>query len=235
MIELPLRGAVIRDKQLVIPLGAEVLEGLKQRVLTPRTLILDDGRTITDKQRKKVYALLRDISLYSGHDRAYTKEYFKAQFCFVYDLPMFSLSTVDRTTARKFIDFLIWFMVSRNIPCQNRLAELCEAEDIDRYLYYCLLYKQCCVCGRRGDHKAFHFHHCGESRTGMGRKATEIPLPGLWGMALCWEHHDEIHQGPEQEFFEKYHVYPIRVDQKIAEQYGHYRRDVENDVGKIMG
>ena len=52
MIELPLRGAVIRDKQLVIPLGAEVLEGLKQRVLTPRALILDDGRTITDKQRK---------------------------------------------------------------------------------------------------------------------------------------------------------------------------------------
>ncbi|MGI5958989.1 MAG: putative HNHc nuclease [Massiliimalia sp.] len=227
MTELPLKGAKLQNGNLIIPLNLEISRKVEQKILLPKSLMMEDGRTITDKQRKKIYAMLSDIALWTGYDKPYTKELFKDEFCFANDLHPFSLSTVDRTTAREFISYLILFAVYHNIPCKNRLAELCEAEDIGRYLYACLLYKQCCVCGKRGDQKALHFHHCGESRVGMGRQSTDIPLVGLQGMALCWEHHDEIHMDAEQVFFEKYHVYPIRIDQKIAEQYKNYRQSEE--------
>ena len=40
---------------------------LEKRKITQAEVRLDDGRTISADQRRKIYATLRDISMYTGH------------------------------------------------------------------------------------------------------------------------------------------------------------------------
>lgn len=207
---------------LSIPISKKVKQELEQKHLTPSLLYLNDQNAITELQRRKAYALIGEVAAWSGYDKTYLKDMLKDDFCFRNELPPISLMDVDRTTASEFISYLVDFCVYHNVPMRRKMTEYCD--DIERYLYACLLYKQCAVCGRRGEQKTLHFHHCGASRTGSKGKSTDIPLVGLQGMALCWEHHHEIHCDAEQVFFDRYHVHPIVVDQRIAAQYKHYRQ-----------
>ena len=66
---------------------------------------LNDGRTISAIQRKKIFALIRDISLWSGHEPEYIRQYFTWDFCQKYGCGWFSLSDADMTTAKDFITY----------------------------------------------------------------------------------------------------------------------------------
>lgn len=55
---------------------------------------LDDGRRISIDQRKKIYATLRDISEYTGHEPEYLKELMKFSFMGETGKEHFSLSVV---------------------------------------------------------------------------------------------------------------------------------------------
>ncbi len=58
---------------------------------------VDDGRRISSEQRKKIYALCRDISDYTGHDVEDLKEnILKVGFMIKEDRDYFSLSDVDQ-------------------------------------------------------------------------------------------------------------------------------------------
>ena len=172
----------------------------------------DDGRTITADQRKKTYAIIGEISRWSGYFPEEAKEWLKFYFTAIYgQLEYFSLSDCSVTTAREFISYLIDFCLRYDVPCRDSLKDL--TDDIGRYLYSCLVNKRCCICGKPAD-----FHHCEGSRVGMGRDRTEVPLLGVDGMALCREHHTECHTIGEETFCNKHYVYGLKIDDELLEK-----------------
>ena len=80
-------------------------------------LLINDCRMISRKQQKKIYALCRDISNYTGHEVEDLKEnILKVGFMIKENREYFSLSNVDMTTARYFIEYILEFCFEFDIP-----------------------------------------------------------------------------------------------------------------------
>lgn len=183
-----------------------VTRELLQKECREVELRLDDGRSITAVQRKKIFALVREISDWSGHDPEYIRERMTWDFRSIDGRPDFSLSDVDRTTAREFIDYLIGFCFQWGVPTRDSL--LSRTEDIGRYLYLCLEHRKCAICNARAQ-----VHHV--DRIGMGRDREEVVHVGLKAIALCPRHHEQAHK-EEAEMFEKWHIYGIPLDEYLC-------------------
>ena len=185
-------------------------------------IVLDDGRRITSRQRAAIYALLGSIDEYvngirTDAGREEQKQLLKMEFMLKRmtdtERRMFSLSDCSVTTARAFIDFLIEFIIANDIPVRFSLAE--KAEDIEHYVYACLVHKKCAVCGKKAD-----LHHAEGSHVGNGFNREEVHHLGREALPLCRKHHDECHGMPEREFLEKYHLAPVKLDEKLCKVYG---------------
>lgn len=183
---------------------------LQNKSITQAEVRLDDGRMISAEQRKKAWAIIGDISRWSGFVPGEANEWMKYYFIMQENELYFSLSDCSVTTARKYITYLIDFCLRNAVPCRRPLAE--QAEDIGAYLYGCLINRRCAVCGGRAE-----LHHA--DTVGMGRDRQEIVHIGMRAYALCREHHTEAHTMPQAEFDERYHIYPIQIDAAIAEVY----------------
>jgi hypothetical protein len=175
-----------------------------------------DGRRISPEQRKKAYALMGEIAEWIGDVPEYVKKLMKIEFMAnrmqTIGEKIFSLSDTDVTTARFFITFLIDFMLEHQVPSRVPLYELCE--DIQKYVYACLMHKTCAVCGKRAD-----VHHLSGSRAGHGGlKWREKDQTGAKVIPLCREHHALCHGG-EAEFLERYHLEGIEMDAAIKKVY----------------
>ncbi len=176
-----------------------------------------DGRRISPEQRRKCYALLREIADWVGDIPEYVKRLMKIEFMAnrmtTIGEKLFSLSDTDITTAREFISFLIDFMVEHQVPSKTPLYELCD--DVYKYVYACLMHKTCCVCGKRGA----DVHHLHGSRLGRGGvNWREKEQDGAVIISLCREHHSECHQG-EVSFLNRYHLQGVEMDKRIASIY----------------
>ena len=175
-----------------------------------------DGRRISPEQRRKAYALMGEIADWIGDVPEYVKKLMKIEFMAnrmqTIGEKIFSLSDTDVTTARLFISFLIDFMIEHEVPSRVPLYELCE--DIQKYVYACLMHKTCAVCGKRAD-----VHHLSGSRVGHGGLHwREKDQAGAKVLPLCREHHMQAHQG-EAEFLERYHLEGIEMDAAIKKVY----------------
>lgn len=194
-------------EQLVVlpysPLAREIL----QKRSTDVEIKLWDGREISPVQRRKIYATIRDISSWCGHEPEELKQYFKWNFCSLDGRENFSLSDVDMTTAKEFISYLIEFCFYNNVPTQDSMLD--RTDDIGKYLYLCLEHRKCAVCNKKAD-----VHHV--DRVGMGRNRDEIIHVGMDAVALCREHHNEAHISGDRSFFEKYHIYGIKLDEYLC-------------------
>lgn len=182
-----------------------------------RVLIaFQDGRRISPEQRRKAYALIGDIADWTGERPEETKAIMKLEFKLsrIEDIAekTFSLASVDMTTARDFITFLIDFMLENDIPASAPLYEV--AEDISKYVYACLMSKKCCICGMPAD-----LHHCEGSRIGAGSDRNQVHHLGRTVIPLCRKHHTEAHNQPEAKYFEKYHIAGIKADKAICKAY----------------
>lgn len=177
---------------------------LAKRNITECEIRLDDGRRISADQRKKAYALMRDISTHTGHMPDEIKALAKYDFIAQTGSDYFSLSDCDMTTAREFINYLIDFCLMHDIGTMDNLLEI--SPDVSRYLYSCMTYKKCCVCGKKAE-----LHHA-EDRVGTGRNRKEITHTGMRAQPLCRKHHTEAHTIGQITFNEKYHVYGLTID-----------------------
>ncbi|MTI49470.1 MAG: hypothetical protein FH761_16680 [Firmicutes bacterium] len=167
---------------------------------------IDDNRTITALQRKKIYATIRDICDYTGDIPEYMKEFFKFDYCSASGQDYFSLSDCSVTTARLFINHIIEFVIKEGIPLSELAIE--RTDDISSYLYYCLMYRKCCITGT--DHA--DIHHCVGSKVGMGNNRRKISNKGRKLIALNRELHTLVESEGEGELFKAYKVYGIEVD-----------------------
>lgn len=174
-----------------------------------------DSRPLSDKQRRSCYALLREISDYTGMGQEQTKELMKLKFM-AEELQetadrIFSLSNAPMSLVCAFQRFLVRFILDWDIPCNFPLLNF--VDDVQDYVYTCLVNKKCCICGARAD-----LHHV--DHVGMGRNRNEIVHEGMKVLPLCREHHTEAHTIGHDSFREKYHLTDgIEVDKTIAKIY----------------
>lgn len=180
---------------------------LDKRQITGCEVRLDDGRQISADQRKKIYATLRDMSLWSGHTPDELKEIMKYDFIAKTGYEYFSLSDVDMTTANGFLNHLIEFCLEWDIPCGDNLID--RSPDIARYLYYCLVHKKCCISGKKAE-----LHHV--DAVGAGRNRKDIIHRGMRVLPLSREYHTEAHAIGRDTFCAKYHVFGIKLDKDLC-------------------
>lgn len=168
-------------------------------------LRLDDGRTITNAQRKKAYATIRDIADYTGYLPEQMKEIMKYEYIIRTGNDYFSLGTCTVDTAREFISMLLEFCLEQGIPLSDLAIN--RTDDIGRYLYYCIKNRVCAICGRKGE-----IHHV--DKIGMGNDRRTVDDSDYRKICLCRSHHTEDHAIGEKAFKEKYKVYGIIVKEQ---------------------
>ena len=195
------------QKLVVIPSEALEREILRKRIRECE-IRLWDGRSISPEQRRKTYAIIRDISQWSGHEPEELKAYFKFNFCSIDGREDFSLSDVDMTTAKEFITYLIEFCFYNNVPTMDSMLD--RTDEIGKYLYLCLEYRKCAICNKHAE-----VHHV--DKIGMGSNREEIVHVGLEAVALCREHHQMAHND-EKSLFESNHIYGIKLDEYLCEK-----------------
>lgn len=197
----------IADGQLVIAPTEDISREIQQKNIRMVELHLDDGRTISAEQRRKIFAIIRDIALWAGEEPQYLRPFLTWDFCCKYGIDFFSLSDVDMTTAKDFLTYLIDFCFYFNVPTKDTLLN--ETDDISKYLYLCLEHRKCAICNKHAE-----VHHV--DRIGIGRDREKIVHIGLLAIALCREHHDEAHIR-EKELFEENFIYGIKLDKYLCD------------------
>lgn len=170
----------------------------------------DDGRTIRAEQRMKAHAIIRDIANWNGDYPEYIKEFLKYGYIEASGEEYFSLANCSVSTAREFINYMIDFCFLHNISTRDTMLNY--TDDIGHYLYSCLYNRKCCVCNEKAE-----IHHCEGSRVGMGFNRNKIDNVGRSAIALCRKHHAQAHKF-EKEFFKKYHVYGIKLDEYLVKK-----------------
>lgn len=188
-----------------------------------------DSRPLSDKQRKACYALLREIADYAGMGTDSTKEYMKLKFL-ADDFgetadKIFSLSNAPMSLVCAFQRYLVRFILDWDIPCRFSLLNF--VDDIQDYIYSCLVNKKCAVCGKHAD-----LHHI--DHVGMGRDREEIIHEGMEAMSLCRTHHTECHTIGQQSFNDKYHFGKgIELDRTLCRIYGVKARRGKNENNSV--
>lgn len=168
-------------------------------------LRINDGRSITVDQRKKIFATIKDISLHTGHHPEDLRAFLLYEYCIETGELPFSLSSCSISQARDYITSIIDFVLKHNIALSDKGLE--RTDDIDRYLYGCIKYKKCCLCGRKGE-----THH--EDAIGMGNDRKTLDDSEHRKIQLCRKHHSIAHNMGIDSFKLKYHVYGIKYEEE---------------------
>lgn len=166
---------------------------------------LDIGRTISAKQRKLIYALFKDISIYTGYEVEELKELMKIDFMVDKDRDYFSLSDVEIEVATEFIEYILEFMFAWDIPINKKVVVL--AREVNNFLYLCLMHRKCAVCGCYAD---IHHH---ENLVGMGMDRVKHNHEDSRYIALCRVHHNECHNIGHKTFEDKYKITAIKLSE----------------------
>jgi len=162
----------------------------------------DDGRSISAEQRKKAYATLADISIHTGYLPEELKEWMKYLHIAKTGCEYFSLGNCSMDTARDYINTLMDYAIENGIILDD--LGINRTDDINHYLYACIMNKKCAVCGKDGE-----IHHW--DAIGMGNDRTEVDDSMKRKVCLCRIHHTECHTIGNDEFEKKHKVYGIII------------------------
>src|SRR5699024_6971308 len=171
---------------------------------------IQDGKKITVKQRKKVFALLNDIEAHTGSPREDMKEMFTD---FIVTLNGYSkrlsLSDCTRKQAGELIDTIMAWVFQNDIPLNYKTSDLMKQDQT--FLYLATVHRKCVICGKNFSDLAHRY------AVGRGRNRKEIDHYGNEVLALCRNHHNEQHQIGIDTFNEKYHLENswVKVDDRL--------------------
>ena len=170
---------------------------------------IQDGKKITVKQRKKVFALLNDIEAHTGSPREDMKEMFTD---FIVTLNGYSkrlsLSDCTRKQAGELIDVILEWVFVNDIPLNYKTSDLMKQDQT--FLYLATVHRKCVICGKYGE--LAHYH-----AVGRGRNRRKIDHTDNRVLALCHEHHKMQHDMGLDSFNAKYHLTDswVSVDERL--------------------
>lgn len=168
-----------------------------------------DKDAITDRQRRKIFALCNDIEAHTGQPREYMRQMFKDYLIFMNGYETFSLSDCTKKIARELIELIINWVFLHDIPLNYRTSDLLK--DDKSFLYVSTVNRTCAICGKPNSDLAHYY------AVGRGRNRNKIDHLGNKVLALCREHHTEQHTVGMDSFNKKYHLQDswVNVDERL--------------------
>ena len=168
-----------------------------------------DGRKITVKQRKKIFALLNDIYMHTGQPQGDLRQMFQFYLEMMKGYESISLRDCSVTVARELIEVILEWTFLHDIPLNHKTSDLLK-EDA-KFIYLTVINRQCIICGKPRSDLAH------KQAIGRGRNRNQMNHYGHEVLALCRNHHTEQHDIGITSFNEKYHLQNswIKVDDRL--------------------
>ena len=159
---------------------------------------IQDGKKITVKQRKKIFALVNDIEGHTGQPRDWLRLMFQDYLTTLKGYSKrLSLSDCTRKQAGELIDVILEWIFINDIPLNYKTSDLMKNDQT--FLYLATVHRKCVICGRRGElahHKAI----------GRGANRKKMDHYGYEVLALCREHHQSQHNMGVETFDKLHHL-----------------------------
>lgn len=175
------------------------------------TLLLDNGMDvevdvkivdpfmISDKQRRKIFALCNDIESHTGQPRDYMRYLFMdyVEVLYGYEKRL-SLSDCTRTQANQIIEVTLDWIFHNNIPLAYKTSDLLKQDK--SFLYWSTVNRNCIICGKPHSDLAHHY------AIGRGKNRKTMNHYGYEVLALCREHHQSQHNMGVESFDKLHHL-----------------------------
>lgn len=169
-----------------------------------------DPNSITGKQRRKIFALVKDIEAHTGQPMQYMREMFQNYVSFLYGYDKrISLSNCSRTQANQIIEVTLDWIFHNNIPLAYKTSDLLKNDKA--FLYWSTVNRNCVLCGESNADLAHHY------AIGRGANRKKMQHYDYEVLALCRRHHQEQHHIGVKSFDEKYILQDswIKVDDRL--------------------
>lgn len=172
-------------------------------------VMVNDPYRITGKQRRKIFAMVRDIYEYYGQPMDYLRYMFQKQLEFLNGYEPISLSNCKRRQASELIQLILDFIFDNNIPMRIATSTLMTNDKY--FLYKSTINRKCVICGAPNSDLA-HFQ-----AVGRGRNRNKIDHYENKVLALCRKHHTQQHDMGMISFNKLHHLESswIDVDDKL--------------------
>ena len=171
---------------------------------------IQDGKKITVKQRKKIFALVNDIEGHTGQPRDWLRLMFQDYVTMLKGYSKrLSLSDCTRKQAGELIDVILEWVFVNDIPLNYKTSDLMKQDQT--FLYLATVHRKCVICGKSNAELA-HYH-----AVGRGRNRRKIDHTDNRVLALCREHHQMQHDMGMDSFNAKYHLTDswVSVDERL--------------------
>ncbi|EGQ3924276.1 hypothetical protein I0628_001034 [Staphylococcus pseudintermedius] len=170
---------------------------------------IKDPFQITDKQRRKIFALCNDIEQHTGQPRDYMRYMFMDYVSFVEGYDRLSLSNCSRTQAKQVIEVILDWVFYNDIPLNHKTSGLLKNDK--SFLYWATVNRNCVICGKPNADLAHY------EAVGRGFNRNKMNHYDKHVLALCREHHNEQHNIGVKSFDKKYHLEGswIKVDERL--------------------
>lgn len=168
-----------------------------------------DNKKLSIEQRKKIFALCRDIELHWGEPVESLRKRFQAELKIMNGYEEISLRDCSMRIASELIELIIAFMFHHQIPMRVETSKLLSGDKA--MLYWATVNRNCVLCGESNADLAHHY------AIGRGANRKKMQHYDYEVLALCREHHSEQHNIGVKSFDEKYILQDswIKVDSKL--------------------
>ncbi len=172
-------------------------------------LRIHDPFKVTDKQRRKIFALCNDIEAHTGQPRDYMRYLFQECVTVLYGYDKsISLSDCTRMQANQIIEVTLDWIFHNDIPLSYKTSDLLKQDK--SFLYWSTVNRNCVICGKHGElahHKAI----------GRGANRKKMEHYGYEVLCLCREHHQSQHDMGVESFDKLHHLENswISVDERL--------------------
>ncbi|MCG1378245.1 hypothetical protein K4Q25_01380 [Staphylococcus epidermidis] len=167
-----------------------------------------DNKKLSIDQRKKIFALCRDIELHWGEPVESLRKRFQAELEIMNGYEEISLRYCSMRIASELIELIIAFMFHHQIPMRVETSKLLSGDKA--MLYWATVNRNCVICGKHGElahHKAI----------GRGANRRKMDHYGYEVLCLCREHHQSQHDMGVETFDELHHLENswLSVDERL--------------------
>lgn len=197
----------------VVATGVELenshIELMKNGYNLNADVTVPDNKLISIDQRKKIFALCRDIELHWGEPVEASRQLFQLELAMTNSYERISLRDCSKKVASELIELIIAFMFHHQIPMRVETSKLLQGDKA--MLYWATVNRNCVICGEQKADLA-HYETVGR---GMNRKTMDHH--GKHVLALCRKHHNQQHTIGIKSFDDLYHLHNswISVDDKL--------------------
>ena len=157
-----------------------------------------DPYKITDKQRRKIFALVNDIEAHTGSPREYMRAMFMDYLKSLQGTEeRISLSNCSKRTASDLIEIILQWTFQHDVPLNHKTSDLMKEDNY--FIYLSTVKRKCVICGVKGElaHK---------EAVGAGRNRRKIDHYDHHILCLCRKHHQIQHDMGIDSFNKKYHL-----------------------------